>query len=441
MGESTFLGFMCEFVRKLESNLMAPKESLMVQECDTLAENYSWRIASACGRPYALGFRTTWAKGFEGSRFLLELAIREVCMLFDESNFFRDGGDGHWCFDDYSHDWHTPETLSRVVYERICVRTFRRLHNSFGLDPLSISRVAGMAYESRNTEGEIAFHTGDLPDTWEGIIICPHDSVLFTEEDSRFIRKQFAGVGKNRLLFIRTGPNKSYAYAGYLDAGNRTFLSVWLKRDGMWVLSIGDRPVLQVKFRDVFLPVDPIGQAKQCLGKEFGATAAEKLMPVLKTLCGHKHGTSVIFVDEKDEASRGMLNRLEKSGRALRVKEGHSIDKEPERGREILNEFLGDISSVDGAFVFDYCTCRLLYVNAIVDGLALLPGRVECGARHNALESAITTLVASDLSRQAKAAAVIFSEDGGISTVTAVDCRKKLGESEWWRDQLSVLGL
>ena len=141
----------------------------MVQECDTLAENYSWRIASACGRPYALGFRTTWAKGFEGSRFLLELAIREVCMLFDESNFFRDGGDGHWCFDDYSHDWHTPETLSRVVYERICVRTFRRLHNSFGLDPLSISRVAGMAYESRNTEGEIAFHTGDLPDTWEGI--------------------------------------------------------------------------------------------------------------------------------------------------------------------------------------------------------------------------------------------------------------------------------
>ena len=39
MGESTFLGFMCEFVRKLESNLMAPKESLMVQECDTLAEN------------------------------------------------------------------------------------------------------------------------------------------------------------------------------------------------------------------------------------------------------------------------------------------------------------------------------------------------------------------------------------------------------------------
>lgn len=441
MGESTFLGFICKFVSKLESHLRAPEASLIVQECNTLAENYSWRIVSACRQTYALGFRTTWTKGFEGSRFLLELAIREVYMLFDEPNFFRDGGDGHWCFDSYAHDWHTPETLSRAVYELVCARAFSRLHNSFGLDPLSISRVAGMAYESRNTEGEIAFHTGDLCGTWESIIVRPHNLVPFTEENARFIRKQFAGVGKNKLLFIRTGPNHPYAYAGYLNAGDKTFLSVWLKRDGMWVLSIGDRPVLQVKFRDVFLPEDPIGQVMRYLGNEFGDTVAEKLTPVLKALCGHKHGTSVIFVDEKDKTSQNMLNRLKQSGRALRVKEEHSIDKDSERERKILDEFLGDISSVDGAFIFDYCTCRLLYVNAIVDGLVLLPGRADCGSRHNALESAITTLVASDSSRQMKAAAVIFSEDGGISTVTATDCRKRLDENEGWQDQLPTLRL
>lgn len=444
MEESTFLGFLRGFVRKLEDYLRAPENSLMVQERDGPAarkKTHFWRTVSACGQTYELGVRTVWPEGFEGSRFLMELAVREICQLFDDPNFFRRGGGGHWCFYPYAHDWHTTETLAKAVYELICAITFQWLHDSFGIDPLSVSRVAGMAYESRSAMGEIAFHTGGPLGAGEVVAVHRHESVSFTAENARFIRKQLAGVGQNSLLFTRDGPDQPYIYAGYLKAGIRTFLSVRLKRDGMWVLFSGGRPLLQVKSRDVFLPEDPIGQAKRCLRAEFGARAAGRLTPVLEALCGHKHGTSVIFLDEKDEASHRMLERLEQSGRALRTETVHIIGRGGgKKAQAAFDRLLGDIACIDGAFVFDYLTCQLLCVNAIVDGLALLPGRPECGARHNALESAITTLTALDPSRQVKAAAVIFSEDGGISTVTATDCRKKLDEDGGWRDRLPELG-
>lgn len=443
MEERTFLEFLQEFARKLEARLRAPETSLLFQESggsEALKKSYVWQAVSACGETCELGYRTVWPKGFEGSRFLLELAVREICLLFDDPNFFRRGGDGHWCFYPYAHDWHTPETLAGAVYELICARTFQRLHDSFCIDPLSVSRVAGMAYESRSAKGEIAFHTGDPRNAGKVISVYPHKPVPFTGENARFIRKQFAGVGENSLLFTRDDPGQSYVYAGYLEAGGRTFLSVRLKRDGMWVLSVGGRPILQVESRDVFLPEDPIGQAKRCLRAEFGAGAAGRLTPVLKALCGHKHGTSVIFLNGEDEASRRMLDRLEQSGRALRIEAVHIMGQGGgKKARAAFDRLLGDIACVDGAFVFDYLTCRLLFANVIVDGFAILAGRPDCGARHNALESAITTLTALDPSRQVKAAAVIFSEDGGISTVTAADCRKKLDKDPNWRSRLPAL--
>lgn len=446
MEESTFLSFLREFVGKLETRLRAPENSLLFQESGdpaALEKSHIWRTVSACGQTCELGYRTVWPKGFEGSRFLLELAVREICSLFDDPNFFCRGGNGHWCFYPYSHDWHTPKTLAEFVYDQICAWTFQRLYNSFGIDPLSISCVVGMAYESRSAKGEIAFHTGNLCSAGKVISVRPHKPVPFTEENARFIRKQLAGAGENSLLFTRADEGQPYVYAGYLEAGRRTFLSVRLKRDGMWVLSVSNRPLLQVKFRDVFLPEDSIGQAKRCLSAEFGAKAAGKLTPVLTALCGHKHGTSVIFLDRKDEPSRRMLDRLEQSGRALQIEEEVCIISRDagKRKREAFNRLLGDIACVDGAFVFDYRTCQLLYINAIVDGQALLPGRPECGARHNALESAITTLIASDPSCPVKAAAVIFSEDGAISTVTATDCREKLDKDGRRQDRLPVLEL
>lgn len=444
MEESTFLSFLCKFVRELKTRLRAPENSLIFQESGdpaALKKSHIWRTVSACGQTCELGYRTVWPKGFEGSRFLLELAVQEISLLFDDPNFFCRGGNGHWCFYPYAHDWHTPETLARAVYELICARIFQRLHNSFGIDPLSVSCVAGMAYESQSAKGEIVFHTGSRRSAGKIASAWPHEPVPFTEENARFIRKQFAGVGENSLLFTRADPGQSYVYAGYLEAGKRPFLSVQLKRGGMWTLSVNSRPILQVKFRDVFLPEDPISQAECCLSDEFGAKTAGKLTPVLKALCGHRHGTSVIFLDGKAKSSRRMLDRLEQSGRALRIRAVHIIGRNTgkRKRRESFDRLLGNIACVDGAFVFDYRTCRLLYVNAIVDGLALLPGRPECGARHNALESAITTLIALDPSCPVKAAAVIFSEDGGISTVTATDCRKKLDEDDSWRDWLPVL--
>lgn len=442
MEESAFTIFMCKMLRTLESLLKAPSGSFLFAERGQAKKCGYFDFPKELdlyGTAYCIGVRTDLLARCGGCRFLLNLAAQEICDLVSDGEMFRsraDAASGKWAYDYSVHDWHGPETLARQVYELISHQAFSWIRRCLGLDPLVMSYIADMDYETDAARGMFVFRTGELDNDCETYRLCPKPEVFFEEESTRFIRKQLAGAGDDCMLFTRddAGHAVKYAYRGYLvlpnldEAPNRKkqLVSVLLRRGRGWVLQIDEQPILYIKHRDVYLPSDDLAPVRKMIDAEFSTGTAERVSVVLEALRSQKHGTSVIFLDLKDQASGEMVERLEKYGRALRV-EGVHINKE-EAAR--LERLLKQVSRIDGALICDLDTMRVCYVNAIVDGFVLIPGRKDCGARHNALESAIANLANQDSTKTVKAVAVIYSEDGGISAVSASQCRQLLKDQE-----------
>lgn len=438
MEESNFAMFMSSVIQKLESLLTAPSGSfIFAKHSQTIkcSHSYFFRELSLYGTTFRIGFRTDWPTQCGGYRFLLNLAIQEICDLVLDDGMFRSNADatsGKWAYDYFAHDWHTSDTLARQVYELVSQQAFSWIHQCLGLDPLVMSHIADMSYETDTARGMFVFQTGKLDSNCETYQLCPKPNVYFTKESERFIRKQLAGAGEDCMLFTRESADckTGYKYCGYLvlsksgaiSSKKKLPISALLMRSGGWVLQINEQPILYIKHRDVYLPSDDLDAVRKTIDAEFGLGTAEKVSVVLEALRTQKHGTSVIFLDLKDQASLKMMTRLEENGRALRIEDAH-INKE---GAMRLERLLKQVSRVDGAQICDINSMCVCYVNAIVDGIARIPGRRECGARHNALESAIANLAAQDSTKKVKAVAVIFSEDGGISSVSASQCRRLL---------------
>ncbi|MDE7243170.1 MAG: hypothetical protein K2O18_04220 [Oscillospiraceae bacterium] len=437
MNTLAFTSYMWDVLKVLEKSLNAPKDSLVFYEVDQRVNNghvYSDVKFPARSMTFCIGFRTDWPPACEGYRFLLNLAAREVRDIVCDSGLFRltsNGNKNRWAFNPAGHRWHTPETFANQIYERICSHVFTWLRSCLGLDPFSLSHIVDMNYETDAASGRIIFHTGALADYTNVYKITSSSSLLvdLCMENTRFIRKQLAGAGKNALLFVRKSADSTanYSYEGYIAPPNGNlclddrFLSVQLKRDGNWILYLNDRPILHVRHRDVFLPSDELSAVRENIDREFGTGTAAKLSIVLDALHKQRHGTSVIFLNMNDPSAQEMMNRLYQNGRALRIENMH-IDG---TGGPDIESILESISRVDGAFVCDLQSMCILFVNVLVDGLALAPGRSDCGARHNALESAIVNLT-HNAPKTVRAVAVIFSEDGGISSISASECRTKL---------------
>lgn len=430
-----FITFMSTMLQMLEGLLKAPSGSFLFVKYDQAVECgqlYFFREVELDGTVYRIGVHTDWPSRCTGYLFLLDLAAQEVCDHVSDGEMFRpSAAPGKWAYDCSVHDWHTPESLARQVHEVISQAAFSWIRRCLGLDPLVMSRIADMSYETDAARGRFVFQTGQADDICETYQLCPEPDVFFDEESARFIRKQLAGAGDNSVLFVRdNGSHQTkYVYRGYLvcpeldeaHASKKQPVTVLLTRGGGWVLQIDEQPILSIKHRDVCLPSDDLAPVRETIDAEFGAGVAERMSTVLEALREQKHGTSAIFLNLKDPASWEMAERLEKTGRALRVEDLHINKKEGAR----LARFLKQVSRIDGAQICDLDTMCVRYVNAIVDGFALIPGQRDCGARHNALMGAIANLCQNSTD-ETKAVAVIFSEDGGISAISTSECRQIL---------------
>lgn len=437
-----FITFVSTMLQMLERLLKAPSGSFLFAKrnqaigCGHL---YFFREIELDGVAYFIGVRTDWPARCGGYLLLLDLAAQEVCDHVSDGEMFRpSAAPGKWAYDYSVHDWHTPESLAHQVYEAISQQAFSWIRRCLGLDPLVMSHIADMSYETDAARGTFVFRTGQADDRCGTYRLCPKPDVSFEESSARFIRKQLAGAGDDSVLFVRDNADyqTKYVYCGYLvcpesdeaHEPKKQPVTVLLTRGGGWVLQIDERPVLFIKHRDVCLPSDDLDPVRETIDAEFGVGTAECVSVVLETLREQEHGTSAIFLNLKDPASREMAERLEKTGRALRVEDVHINEKEGAR----LARFLKQVSRIDGAQICDLDAMCVRYVNAIVDGFALIPGQRDCGARHNALTGAIANLCQNSTD-ETKAVAVIFSEDGGISAISTSECRqmlKKLKEQE-----------
>lgn len=434
MENQSIIKFMGETTRYLEIYLNAPENTILFVEKSQLEEHhkidYCNRVVEAGGHVCLVSFRSFWPYPYQGNRFLLDMAAKEICALFQDPSLYN--SQGGWFYDYASHRKHTPRTLARSVYERVCQMTFLQMRSCLGIDLLDISYLAGMAYEKDAAVGSLVFYTGKPAASPEVSRILPYRRVKFSQKNKNFIRKQFAGVEeKGGLLFVRegTGRDQPYYYYGYVTEEfiKSAFVSIQMESRENWTLLIEGKPVFRVKSRDVFVLNDPFEQINREIDAELGDGTATKLQFVLRALKRQTHGSSVIFLDMGNPCAREMMENLERKGRALRVKD-IAICKDGEGSPDALEKLIKNIARVDGALIWDYQAQQLIYVNVIIDGLALLPGEQAFGSRHNALASGIATLAQKDTSESTKAIAVIFSEDGGISSVSVSHCRQKLKE-------------
>lgn len=438
MEEQSIAAFMAQVIQNLEKYMNLPKESIVFcHEEDLINGGNIYRCRQVRDQPYVIGFRD-FAPGEQSeNRFLLDTVAEEMWLTFQDSEEYnRDGGAGEWFYDYAGHMWHTPKTLAEALHERVSQKVFTWMRGSLGIDPLVVSDLCGMTYEKDRASGCLAFWTGQLDKGIVAFRLYSSEPAEFIKENLGFVRKQLAGAKKGGLLFVRAGADhhEEYVHTGYLAAVEKAFVTIWLEDRGYWVLRIGGRPIFKVKSRDVFGLSDPLVKVRREIDAELGDGTAKKLAPILKALQAQGHGTSVIFLDMTDPVSSAMFENLEKMGRALKA-ENIRMDDIDEAGREHLIRLLRDISRVDGSLVWDYRTQSLVYANVIVDGRAILPGRREFGARRNAVAGGIANLASQDSSGKIKAIAVIFSEDGGISTVSASECRKELKKIHQKRDQ------
>ena len=444
LAEQPLVMFMEKVLFYLEKYLKAPEKTFLFTEGDLLShqqKEYFCRVIYVYDNSpaaYMVGFRNSNQSRYKGRRFLLDVALREICALFNDTTRFRqrigiqNPEHNQWFYDDTCHKWHDPQSLARAVYEAICQDTIERIYAFTGVNPRDISCVADMAYEKDEAKGCIVFRTTEDGESAPSVHVCADRETAFSEESQRFIRKQLAGAGNGGLLFSSnsTELNRKYFYRGYLQepAAGDAYIMARLEGRGSWSLHIGGQPLLRVKFHDLFVPDDPLDPVRIDIDREFGPGMADKLGLVLEALREQSRGTSIILLNTEDPASRKMLDRLEGAGRALRVEPIHILDHTAdEKQRDSFVNLLRNISRIDGALILDYQKECICYVNVIVDGLALLKNGTfrAFGARHNALSTAITTLVSQVQTGEAKAMAVIFSEDGEISRVCATDCRNE----------------
>lgn len=340
---------------------------------------------------------------------------------------------GSWFYDYTKKKNYSSESLAKTVYRELYNRLYEFYDGALGIDFDIMTALAEAAYEKDAAVGSLLFYTGHLssPQLEQWCQPLFRDPVTLCEKNIRHVRKLLAGTGNDKgdntgssgLLFVRNTNGDQYFCYGYIgrEFFREAFASVYIDGKGGWMLNIGNQASFCVKDNRAFLPPSLLEGVREKLeselGKEYGG-----LFPVLKALSAQGHGTSVVFLDLGTEGSFAgeRMRTLANRGRAVEV---HPISLKAAEKDQKLQAMLKNISNVDGAIVVDYPRWEIHYTNVIVDGNAVISGKPDAGARHNALRAFVADLAKEGDPEHCPAAlACIFSEDGGVSVETASGC-------------------
>lgn len=178
-----------------------------------------------------------------------------------------------------------------------------------------------------------------------------------------------------------------------------------------WSLTIGKREVLIYYHGEYQLGYAKEGEnylediIKLKKDKKLEQVDIQMLKDIVEVLKEQRHGTSVIFM-EREEAERE-VKRLCAMNRAIPVESKLKYNK-TEEGENGWHKaaFLG-ISNMDGALILDFDgNCKA--ISCIVDGKAVIPGRVERGARLNSIANYVGS------KEKGICIGIVISEDGMV---------------------------
>lgn len=192
-----------------------------------------------------------------------------------------------------------------------------------------------------------------------------------------------------------------------------------------WSLTIGKREVLIYYHGEYQLGYAKEGEnylediIKLQKDNKLEQVDIQMIKDIVEVLKEQRHGTSVIFM-ERDEAEQE-VKRLCDMNRAIPVESNLKYNK-TEEGENGWHKaaFLG-ISNMDGALILDFDgNCKA--ISCIVDGKAVIPGRVERGARLNSIENYVGS------KKKGICIGIVISEDGMVNILH--NKNPKYGESQ-----------
>lgn len=435
MGFTAFMKKTLDFLALL---LKAPEGTFLFLEDRMLVGNYQRDVLIA-GRRFSICLTVPEDR----NDIVLRQAVNTVQEVLKEASIYLDPNQGKdEFFPANKVSWMTPEAFAERLTGIISDRIFNWGEMVTGIHLPYISLLAAMFYEADASVGKIAFLNENL--SAESLcqlhqIVCP---VLTPAAPIRLergqlasIRKYFAGIGNDGLLFIRENDGK-YVLFGHIKEKFLPYVPVLVDIQGQenWCLKFNGNTIFRAKAECVYCLKDILGYQIDRLKKELGDREITALEPAIRAIAEQKHGTSVVFLNLTQDAAKFKMESLLLHGRAVRVDGLQVTDFSTEKERIESLSALKNLTRVDGALVIDYPRGDVAYTGAILDGESIVMGDGAAGARRNVISCFVANLALrnrSAMNGPVDVAALMFSENGEIRIARASDYCWRRQNSFW----------
>lgn len=313
-------------------------------------------------------------------------------------------------------NWPVANDAERIAQD-YCADMRNQIVNDFrmtyGLDFSLIDDLSARSYEKGHCCGKLLFIPEMEVDINKqlSIRIQSKNEIYLSPKNLKQIRKLLAGAGDNTLVFQKT--EGGYAVRGYARTPCCLLWGWQIHICGVLEWYVGyctDKAHVDLfKFVRNIPQVlyDPVEVAYSELVGEFPHLANSAVVKdQIRYASEQSHGTSLIYVDLDNNYVNERLEQLFSCERSLLANMAYAKD-------------LKSISGMDGGVIIDVSKCdnniSVVYVAAIVDGIAITSGLLDRGARHNSIYTFVTNLADQTNNQIGVICALVFSEDGGIT--------------------------
>lgn len=411
-----FVQFMSDTLVKMSSLLDTEGSSFFIfQQGECLREKASYvRIISIDRVLFSLGLTPNLS-----NEWLMQTTADVVANCIQEKNVDLSLESDWFVCEDIAAPFE-PETMAREFLLKVYQYILHHFHGIYNLQLDNFKALSYFPYEGEAAGGTLCVAPilkEQDQSTVKKMLCLAFEAPLpvFKESNLRQVRKVLAGAGENALFLAPINapdkPNsRTFGCYGYFpkEEIDRAPYHACIYGPGTWEFYAENRRLFRYESGQLKFWKDPLADAVRDLQEELSVTEAQS-RPLLEALSKQMHGTSVIFI-QKDTKAEERMNRLVAHKRSFPVK-SLGIDKVG------TCEQLLSLSRMDGALIVEVSQWAVTNIATIVDGDAIIDAELSRGARHSSVSTFIANLHKEDLN--ARAVAVIFSEDGGAKSIRA----------------------
>lgn len=317
------------------------------------------------------------------------------------------------------------QALAQEIYRKGSRIFSDKLKDNFKIDIEIIQNISSLYYEGESCQGWLFFSF--LPDFKPTLTLSSkydENRKLFAKDNSRGIRKMLeitkteAESKPLSALILSYDESKKWKMQGMADIDVESASGIWVHFISHMVWEMGYQGNKIVNYRNGFLEF-PIQQGKEQFLEKMKEIAEpegefDDLWYVVEAAKKQRHGTILIIFCNGPKFIDKEVTRL------MGASSGNGLEEPVSLNEKLILQ----ISAIDGAVIMD--SRQLVYgYGFILDSSAKIKGESSRGARYNCSRKYIASLACRKAEAEAKALAVIISEDGMVNFYSTKDYRRE----------------